>query len=161
MNALIDAAISHARTVVSALVLILVAGAIAYNTVPKEADPDINIPVLYVNVSLEGISPEDSERLLIKPIEQEMRGIDGVKEMRSIAFQGGGNVVLEFDAGFDPDIAVQDVRDKLDLAKAELPEGCPPWSELPCSRWRLPSTPRSGTTAATWSRWCGIWWRSR
>ena len=122
MNALIDAAISHARTVVSALVLILVAGAVAYNTVPKEADPDINIPVLYVNVSHEGISPEDSERLLIKPIEQEMRGIDGVKEMRSIAFQGGGNVVLEFDAGFDPDIAVQDVRDKLDLAKAELPE---------------------------------------
>ena len=123
LNALIDAAITHARTVVSALVLILIGRRrrLQY-AVPKESEPDINIPVLYVNVHHEGISPEDAERLLIKPIEQEMRGIDGVKEMRSTAFQGGGNVVLEFDAGFDPDIAIQDVRDKLDLAKAELPE---------------------------------------
>ncbi|HMB75911.1 MAG TPA: efflux RND transporter permease subunit, partial [Kiloniellaceae bacterium] len=122
MSALIDAALSHARTVLSTLVLILLAGSVAYNAIPKEAEPDINIPVIYVNIHLEGISPEDAERLLVKPIEQEMRGIEGVKEMRSIAFQGGGNLVLEFDAGFDADLAMQDVRDKVDLAKAELPE---------------------------------------
>ena len=122
MNAVIDAAVTHSRTVIASLVLILLAGGYAYVSVPKEAEPDINIPVLYVNVSHEGISPEDAERLLIKPLEEQLRSIEGVKEMRSTAFQGGGNVVMEFDAGFDPDIAMQDVRDKVDIAKAELPE---------------------------------------
>ncbi len=122
MNAIIEAALGHARTVLSLLILLLIAGSFAYVTVPKEADPDINIPILYVSLSHEGISPEDAERLLIKPMEQQLRSIEGVKEMRSVAFEGGGNVTLEFDAGFDPDIAIQDVRDKVDLAKAELPE---------------------------------------
>ena len=122
MNAIIDAAIGHARTVIAALVLILIAGTFAYIGIAKEADPDINIPVLYVNVSHEGISPEDSERLLVKPLEEELRGIEGVKEMRSAAFEGGANVVMEFEAGFDADIAMADVRDKVDLAKPELPE---------------------------------------
>jgi multidrug efflux pump len=122
MSALIDAAIAHARTVVSSLVLILIAGSVAYVTVPKEAEPDINIPILYVNLVHEGISPEDAERLLIKPMEQELRAIEGVTEMRSTAFLGGANIVLEFDAGFDADVALQDVRDKVDIAKSELPE---------------------------------------
>ena len=122
MNAIIDAAISHARTVLSGLVLILISGTFAYVGIPKEADPDINIPVLYVHVSHEGISPEDAERLLVKPLEEELRGIEGVKEMRSAAYEGGANVVMEFEAGFDADIAMADVRDKVDLAKPELPE---------------------------------------
>ena len=71
MNRLIDTAIGHTRTVLLTLVLVLIAGTYAYVTVPKEAEPDINIPQLYVNVSHEGISPEDAERLLIKPIERD------------------------------------------------------------------------------------------
>jgi multidrug efflux pump len=122
MNALIDAAIAHARTVISSLLLILAAGSVAYFTVPKEAEPDINIPILYVNLVHEGISPEDSERLLIKPVEQELRVIEGMTEMRSTAYLGGANVVLEFDAGFDADVALQEVRDKVDIAKSKLPE---------------------------------------
>ncbi len=122
MNAIIDAAIAHSRTVIASLVLVLIAGTYAYLTVPKEAEPDVNIPILYVNLHHEGISPEDSERLLIKPIEKQLRDIEGAKEIRSVAFLGGGNVVLEFEAGFDPDIAMADVRAKVDLAKSELPE---------------------------------------
>ncbi len=122
MNAIIDAAISHARTVLTSLFLILVTGTLAYITIPKEAEPDVNIPIVYVNVSHEGISPEDAERLLIKPIEQELQSIEGIKEMRATTFLGGGNVVLEFDAGFDVDIAMTDVREKVDLAKPELPD---------------------------------------
>ena len=122
MNAIIDAAVTHARTVISILLLLLVAGGFAYVGIPKEADPDVEIPILYVNIHHEGISPEDSERLLIKPIEEELRGTRGVKEMRSTAYEGGGNVILEFEAGFDPDIAMADAREKVDLAKPELPE---------------------------------------
>ena len=122
MNRLIDWAIGHSRTVLSTLTLILIAGTYGYLTVPKEAEPDINIPQIYVNASHEGISPEDAVRLLVKPIEQELRDIEGVEEMRSTAFQGGANIVLEFDAGFDPDVALADVRAKVDLVKRELPD---------------------------------------
>lgn len=122
MNAIIDAALSHARMVILSLVLLLVAGFLAYQAMPKESDPDVNIPIVYALLTLEGISPEDSERLLLRPVEQELRAIEGVKEMRSMAYQGGGSVLLEFDAGFDIDQALQDVRDKVDQAKADLPE---------------------------------------
>ncbi|MFB0951893.1 MAG: hypothetical protein QMB02_03870, partial [Rhodospirillales bacterium] len=64
MNAIIDAAISHSRTVLGSLVLILIAGIVAFVDIPKEADPDVNIPIIYVSMNHEGISPEDSERLL-------------------------------------------------------------------------------------------------
>ncbi|RMD60642.1 MAG: efflux RND transporter permease subunit, partial [Alphaproteobacteria bacterium] len=122
MNALIDAAITHARTVLSALVLILLAGTYAYVTVSKEAEPDIQIPVLYVNIVHEGISPEDAERLLIKPMEEEFRSIEGLDEMRSTAYLGGANIVLEFEAGYSIDRALDDVREKVDLAKPDLPD---------------------------------------
>ncbi|WNK01440.1 efflux RND transporter permease subunit [Thalassospiraceae bacterium LMO-JJ14] len=121
MNALIDAAVSHSRTVLGSLVLILIAGVVAFNDIPKEADPDVNIPIIYVSMHHEGISPEDAERLLIRPMEQELRSIEGVKEMRSKAYEGGANVTMEFDAGFDADEALSDVREKVDLAKPELP----------------------------------------
>ncbi|MHC8509908.1 MAG: efflux RND transporter permease subunit [Rhodospirillales bacterium] len=117
----VDAAISHARTVISAFVLILAAGAIAYVAIPKESNPDISIPIVYVSVHHDGISPEDSERLLIRPLETQLRSIEGLKEMRSKGYEGGANVVLEFDAGFDADEAMDDVREKVDLANPEMP----------------------------------------
>ncbi|HER25515.1 MAG TPA: efflux RND transporter permease subunit, partial [Rhodospirillales bacterium] len=121
MNALIDTAFTHARTVLAVLVLVLIAGTISYVQIPKESDPDISIPIIYVQMKHEGISPEDAERLLIRPMEQELRSIEGVKEMRSQGYQGGGSVTLEFDAGFDSDTALNDVREKVDLVKPDLP----------------------------------------
>ena len=120
MTNIIDAALSHARTVISALVLILIAGTIAYVEIPKEADPDINIPIIYVKMSHEGISPEDAERLLIRPMELELRGIEGVKEMRAKGYEGGASVTLEFEAGFDADVAIDDVRAKVDLDRKSV-----------------------------------------
>ncbi len=121
MTSLIEAALSRSRTVLSLLVLLLVAGAYAYVAIPKEADPDVTIPIIYTQVHLDGISPEDAERLLARPLEQELRGIEGVKEMRSISHQGGASVILEFEAGFDADAARLDVREKVDQAKSDLP----------------------------------------
>jgi multidrug efflux pump len=121
VNAIIEAAISHSRTVLSTLVLILVAGTLAYINIPKESDPDINIPIVYVSLVQDGISPIDAERLLIKPMEKELSSIEGVKEMRSSSYLGGGYVLMEFDAGFDIDQAMTDVRKQVDIAKADLP----------------------------------------
>ncbi|MBO6826145.1 MAG: efflux RND transporter permease subunit, partial [Sneathiella sp.] len=122
MNAIIDAALHRSRTVITTLVLILLAGIVAYGDIAKEADPDINIPIIYVSMTHEGISPEDAERLLVRPMEIELRGIEGVKEMRSTAGEGHASVLLEFEAGFDADTALDDVREKVDIAKNELPE---------------------------------------
>ncbi len=122
MNAIIDAAIGRSRTVLMVLSLILIAGTIAYISIPKESDPDVNIPIIYVGMSHDGISPEDAERLLVRPMEQELRSIEGIKEMRSNATEGYASVLLEFDAGFDADLALADVREKVDVAKVELPD---------------------------------------
>jgi multidrug efflux pump len=121
MNAVIDGAIRHARMVLSALVLIFVAGTVTFLNIPKEADPDITIPVLYVQLTHEGIAPEDSERLLVRPLEQELRTLEGIKEMRGTAFEGGGNVVLEFEAGFDIERAKRDLRERVDFARSKFP----------------------------------------
>ena len=121
MNGLIDAAIDRSRTILLTLALILTAGVFTYIDIPKEAEPDINIPILYVSMRHEGISPEDAERLLVRPMEQELRSIEGVKEMRATAAEGFASVLLEFEAGFDADKAIADVREKVDIAKAELP----------------------------------------
>ena len=120
MNTLISAVIDRPRPALLVLAVLLVAGVFAYTTIPKESEPDIAIPMLYINMIHEGISPEDAERLLIRPMENELRTIEGVKEMRATAAEGSAVLILEFDAGFDSDQALTDVREKVDLAKAEL-----------------------------------------
>ena len=79
MAPIIDASLSRARTVISILVLLLLSGGFSYVNIPKESSPDIDIPQIYVSAYLEGISPEDSERLIIRPLEQELASIEGVK----------------------------------------------------------------------------------
>ena len=119
---LIDAGLNRSRTVLATLVLLLVAGAFSFVAIPKEAEPDVNIPIIYVSMHHEGISPEDAERLLVRPMEAEMRSIEGIKELRATSYLGGGNVVLEFEAGFNPDAAIDDVREKVDLVRPDLPD---------------------------------------
>ena len=118
---LIQSAFGYSRTVILILIFILLSGSIAYKDIPKESEPDIDIPIIYVTLHLDGISPEDAERLLIRPVEQELKSIEGVKELRSTAYEGGANVLLEFDAGFDAAAALTDVREGVDLAKGNLP----------------------------------------
>lgn len=119
---LVGAALAYSRTVLCILVLLLVAGMYAYNSIPKESEPDIDIPQIYVSMALEGIAPEDSERLLLRPMEQSLTVIEGVKEMKSSAYQGGGHVLLEFVAGFDKNKALADVREAVDKARRDLPD---------------------------------------
>ena len=91
--------------------------------IPKESNPDIDIPIIYVSMSLDGVSPEDAERLMVRPMEEELRGIEGIKEMTATAYEGGANVVLEFDAGFDPDQAESDVRVAVDYSTINYKDG--------------------------------------
>ncbi|MAF98482.1 MAG: MFS transporter [Micavibrio sp.] len=121
MAPLIESSISHARTVLSILLLLLITGTVSYINIPKESAPDIDIPMIYISMHLEGISPDDSERLLIRPIEQELSTIEGVKEMKATGYQDGGYVLLEFTAGFNKDKAMDDVQKAVDQARPDLP----------------------------------------
>lgn len=122
MHALIAAALDRSRTSLLLLLFLILGGLAAYGAIPKEANPDVSIPIIYVSASLEGISPEDAERLLVRPLEQELRSLEGVKEMRSLASEGHASVILEFDAGFNAKLALADVREKVDTARSMLPE---------------------------------------
>ena len=117
----VDFAISHSRLTLSALAFLLVAGFVAYVTIPKESEPDVKIPIVYTQLTQRGISPEDAERLLVKPVETQLKSVANVKEMRATAYEGGAYVLLEFQAGFDSKSALADVRAKVDEAKRDLP----------------------------------------
>ncbi len=121
MFKLIDYAISHSRLTIATLIFLLLAGFVSYRTIPKESEPDVKIPIIYVQLTQRGISPEDSERLLLRPVETQLKSVSNVKEMRSTAFEGGGYVLLEFEAGFDSKSALADVRAKVDQSKRDLP----------------------------------------
>jgi len=115
-------AIHNARLTLSILAFFIVAGALSYLQIPKEAEPDVPIPIIYVSMMYQGISPEDSERLLLRPMETSLKGLEGVKEMRSAAYEGGGFVLIEFQAGYDFSNAIEDVRAKVADARRELPQ---------------------------------------
>ncbi len=120
-SGIVDWAIAHRRSMLLLLLFLFISGITAYQDIPKESEPDIAIPIVYVSMSHEGISPEDAERLLVRPMEKELKSIEGVKEMSSVASEGHASVTLEFDAGFDSDKALDDVREKVDRAKSKLP----------------------------------------
>ncbi len=120
---IVETAIANARLTISVLIFLMLAGTVAYVNIPKEAEPDIQIPILYVSLSYDGISPEDSERLLLRPMETALKSITGIKKMTSTAYQGGGNVLIEFQAGADLARALDDVRNNVAQARPELPDG--------------------------------------
>ncbi len=122
MNAIISTAIDHYRVVLLCLALIFGGGTVAYITTPKESSPDITIPTIYVSLVHDGISPEDSARLLVKPLETTLRTIEGIKILRGIGREGGASVIIEFNAGIDPDLALLDVREQVDKARSEFPD---------------------------------------
>jgi multidrug efflux pump len=121
MSSFIDLLIGRSKPILLIIAIIVIAGVIAYINIPKEDKPDIQIPFIGVTLDLRGISPEDAERLLLKPMEKELKSVDNVKKMVSYARFGGGEIQLEFDAGFDSTKALQDIRDKVNSAKSELP----------------------------------------
>jgi multidrug efflux pump len=121
MTGALEAILGRPRTVLTLMLVMIIAGIISYIAIPKEANPDVDVPVYYVSISQQGISPEDAERLLVRPMETELRGLDGLKELTAIASEGHAGIVLEFEIGANKESVLADIRDKVDLAQAELP----------------------------------------
>ena len=121
MNSLIDFAFKKFKSIIIIFITIMIVGALSYKNIPKEAAPEVKIPIAYISTSLDGISPSDAERLLIKPLETEISAINGLKKYTSTASEGYGSITLEFEAGYDLKTAINDTKDAVDKAKKNLP----------------------------------------
>ncbi len=121
MRTAIQSTLRHTRSVLLILLLILISGTVSYISIPKESFPDVAIPIINVSIHHEGISATDSERLLIRPMETELRSVEGLDEITSTASESNANITIKFQAGFDSEKALRDVRDKVDTAKSDLP----------------------------------------
>ena len=143
---MIEKLLSQRKLILTFLFFFITFGMYKYISLPKESDPDISLPVIYISLFNKGISPKDSERLLIKPFERELKNIEGVKKISSTAYLGGGNIVIEFDAGFNSDKALSDTRVKIDLTKNKLPDETeePKATEVNLSRFPVLAVAISG-----------------
>ncbi|MCF8486355.1 MAG: efflux RND transporter permease subunit [Rhodobacteraceae bacterium] len=128
MIGIIDWAAARARMVVAFIILSISAGILAYVSLPKEGEPDIDIPALFVSVPFPGISAADSETLLVEVMEKELSGLDGLKRISGTASEGYGGVALEFEFGWDKDQTIADVRDRMNSAEALFPAGADKYS---------------------------------
>ncbi|MEP6966485.1 MAG: efflux RND transporter permease subunit [Pseudomonadota bacterium] len=127
ISALIDGAIKRRKVLLAVTLVLSLFGLYSYVTLPREAQPDITVPFISVVVPYPGVSPEDSERLLVRPLERELQSIQGLKEMNARAYGGTAVIVLEFEVNFDKNKVLEDVRAKVDLARGRFPpDALPP-----------------------------------
>ncbi|MBT2131177.1 efflux RND transporter permease subunit [Aliiroseovarius lamellibrachiae] len=123
MIGIVDWAAERARMVIAFVFLSIAAGVLAYVNLPKEGEPDIEIPALFVSVPFPGISAADSERLLVRTMENELADIDGLKTMSGTAAENYAGVALEFEFGWDKTTVMADVRDAMNTAEGNFPSG--------------------------------------
>ncbi|MDP6545857.1 MAG: efflux RND transporter permease subunit [Phycisphaerae bacterium] len=116
-----NAAIKNRTTVIVLMFLIIIAGVYCYVTLPREAEPDIKIPNIMITTSYRGVSPEDIETSVTMKIEEQLNGLNGVKEIRSSSAEGLSTIIVEFLPDVDEKDAKRDVKDRVDLARKELP----------------------------------------
>ena len=116
-----DTAVKKSVTVMVLSLIIIVFGVYSYLVLPRENEPDITIPYVFVSTSYKGVSPTDIETAITIEIEKKLKGLDGVKKIQSVSSEGLSSINIEFITGTDIDQALQDVKDKVDEAKGELP----------------------------------------
>ena len=103
------------------VVVLAIAGTVSYLTLPREGTPDITIPYVFVSAYYEGTAPEEMEKLITIPLEKQLNNVEGIKEVRSTSAENVTSISIEFLAGEDIEQAKQRVKDKVDLAKPDLP----------------------------------------
>ncbi len=135
----IDAAVSRSRTTLTSFAAIMLTGFACYLAIPVELNPDVQVPIIVTTVIHEGISPEDAEKLLSRPVEVELKALDGITEFTSYSRENGATIVAEFDIDLDSQDALSELREAIDRAKVWFP----PDTEEPI----IEEVSASGTTA--------------
>lgn len=117
--------LANSTSVFVIVFIILIAGLVSYNTMPKESFPEIKQPIIYIGVVYPGNSPVDMENLITRPIEKEIKSVSRVKKFTSTSIQDYSTIVVEFELDVTNAKALQDVKDAVDKAKTELPNDLP------------------------------------
>jgi multidrug efflux pump len=116
-----DTAVKNNTTVLVLAVLLIIFGVYCYQALPRESEPDITIPNVFISTEYKGVSPTDMETAVTTEIEKKLKGLEGLKKISSISSEGKSMINVEFVTGTDIDKALQDVKDKVDEAKGDLP----------------------------------------
>lgn len=104
------------------VLIILIMGCISYFNLGMELIPDVSFPTISVSTQYSGASPEEIAQLITKPLEDELGTISGLKRISSQNIEGYSIISLEFYMEIDTELAAQDVRDKINIAKNNLPD---------------------------------------
>jgi multidrug efflux pump len=116
-----DTAIKNRVSVMILALIISIAGYYSYTVLPREDEPDITIPFVFVSTPYKGVASSDIETSITIPIEKKLKGLEGVKSIKSASAEGISNINIEFIPGTEIDDVIQKVKDKVDEAKRELP----------------------------------------
>lgn len=114
-------AIEYRTSIVIVTILLTLGGLISYGTISKESFPSIEFPNVIITTVYPGASPDDIESLITQHIEREVQGVNGIKEIRSTSTEGVSSIIVEFNPDVSIDDALQKVRDRVDIAKPDLP----------------------------------------
>jgi len=114
-------AVKKRTSVVVLAIIIIIFGFMSYNALPREAAPDITIPYIFIMTNYPGVAPEDIEQSITIPIEKKLKGLEAVKQIQSSSTEGMSSIIIEFVAGTDIDEVLSKTKDKVDLAKPDLP----------------------------------------
>ena len=117
-----DTAVKKRTSVIVLTLLITIFGLIAYNSLPRESAPDITIPYVFIMTNYPGVAPEDIEQSITIPIEKKLKGLEAVKKIESSSTEGMSSIIIEFVAGTDISDVLSKTKDKVDLAKPDLPQ---------------------------------------
>ena len=116
-----DTAVKKSTTVSVLAVLLIIFGVYCYKVLPRESEPDITIPNVFVSTSYRGVSSTDIETTITIEIEKKLKGLDRLKKIKSVSSEGLSSINVEFITGTDIDKALQDEKDKVDEPLGELP----------------------------------------
>jgi multidrug efflux pump len=114
-------AVENKTAVYLLMALIVIFGWSSYNGLPREAAPDIKIPLVIVATPYIGVSPVDIEGLITQPLERELKGLKDLKQITSVSKEGLSTIRVEFNTGIDIDEGLRRVRDKVNSARSQLP----------------------------------------
>ncbi len=148
MTSITEIAVKKRTAVIVMAICIIIAGIVSYYSMPRESAPDIPIPYVFISTIYSGVAPEDIEQSITIPIEKKLKGLEGVKNITSSSVEGASSIVIEFITGTDIDEVLTKTKDKVDMAKGELPtdlEDDPIVSEINISEMPILVLSLSGT----------------
>jgi len=116
-------AIKRPVTTIMCVLVVILLGVVSLSNLALDLLPDMSFPMAIVSIDYEGAGPMEVESLITQPVESILGTVSNIKSVSSTSSEGNSTIVAEFNSGTDMDFAILDMREKVDLVKAYLPEG--------------------------------------